>query len=109
MYYMILTLAGIAFSAAIGCMPEKRYDKVVGGGITGILAGLALVIYGRYYTVSPENMFAVTDVDMMFAGLTVGIIGAVTAFYLCRFVALESEPPIVHVSRGDIGYWPRSN
>lgn len=106
MYCLFLIIAGISISAAIGCMPEKRFDKVCGGGIAGIFVGLALIAYGRFYTVSPENNFKVTDTDIMWAGLVVGIIGALTAFYLSRFVALERPAPVAHIARGDIGYWP---
>lgn len=108
MYYALVTIAGLIMSVALGMLSTSRYGKVVTTGVTAIFVGVLLVVFGRFYIASTDNPFTITDTDLMTAGLTVGIIGAFVAFYLSRFVALESRPKQPHVGREDVGYWPRS-
>jgi len=106
MYYVI-TLAALAIAALVGLIPMDRHSKVVTGGITGLIVGLVLIVYGRFYIQSALNPFGVTASDIMFAGLTVGLIGFATAFGISLYIKPQpAQPRRPSVRREDVGYWP---
>ncbi|MDB5176990.1 MAG: hypothetical protein JWN75_658 [Candidatus Saccharibacteria bacterium] len=108
MYYALVTLLSLVMATAVGFFHPDRHGKVITGGIAGFIIGLVLIVYGRFYYESTLNPFPVTANDIMFAGLTLGVIGFITAFGLSLFVPpmpKEIEQP--HVRREDVGYWRR--
>lgn len=110
MFYLLITAAGLVVSFLISLFVEERYYMAISGGVTGIVIGCALVLYGRFYVVSPLNPFTVTDKDLMFAGLTVGIIGLAVLTKLAPFCAAKwpvVRQQTIHVRREDLGYWVR--
>lgn len=109
-YYLIITLSGLAITSLVTfCfLPKDWYSRTVRGGVTGLIVGSVLFIYGHIYIESPMNTYDITKREIMLAGATVFALSFLSMWGISRFFALNKQPKRrkQHIDRPDTGSWP---